>query len=124
MALGERLTELRNARNLTQIEVAEMLHMSRSTYAQYEVNRRIPEYNTLEKLADFYEVSLDYIVGRSDYRHIMKTGQSIFSNLDLSNTNSIAKIPMTYEGMSLTDDEKREFIAIVQGIFSVRRGSK
>lgn len=41
-----------------------MLHLSRGTYAQYEIDRRVPEYATLEKLADFFEVSIDYLVGR------------------------------------------------------------
>lgn len=62
--LGERLTRLRKSRKLTQQQVADMLHLSRGTYAQYEIDRRVPEYATLEKLADFFEVSIDYLVGR------------------------------------------------------------
>jgi transcriptional regulator with XRE-family HTH domain len=66
--LGERLVELRKERKLTQSDVAKRLHLTRSTYAQYEVDRRVPEYATLQKLADFYDVSIDYLVGRTDDR--------------------------------------------------------
>lgn len=67
--LGRRLTELRKEKKLTQTEIAEKLHMSRSTYAQYEVDRRVPEYATLEKIADFFDVSIDYVVGRTNERN-------------------------------------------------------
>lgn len=64
--LGDRLVELRKKRDLRQQDVADHLHITRSTYAQYEINRRVPEYATLEKLADFFEVSIDYLVGRDN----------------------------------------------------------
>lgn len=62
--LGERLIKLRKSRKLTQQQIADKLHLSRGTYAQYEIDRRVPEYATLEKMADFFEVSIDYLVGR------------------------------------------------------------
>lgn len=62
--LGERLVQLRKAKKLTQQQIADKLHLTRGTYAQYEINRRVPEYATLEKLADFFEVSIDFLVGR------------------------------------------------------------
>jgi transcriptional regulator with XRE-family HTH domain len=62
--LGERLAKLRKQRNLTQQQVADKIHISRATYAQYEIDRRVPEYLTLEKLADFFEETIDFLVGR------------------------------------------------------------
>lgn len=67
--LGRRLVELRKERKLTQADVAKRINISRSTYAQYELNLRVPEYATLQNLADFFEVALDYLVGRSDIRN-------------------------------------------------------
>ncbi|MDP5275269.1 helix-turn-helix domain-containing protein [Chengkuizengella axinellae] len=64
--LGDRLVALRKKLNLTQKDVSEKLDISRSTYAQYEINRRVPEFATLNRLADFYDVSLDYLVGRTN----------------------------------------------------------
>lgn len=62
--LGERLTKLRKQKKLTQQQVADKVLISRATYAQYEINRRVPEYLTLEKLADFFGESIDFLVGR------------------------------------------------------------
>jgi len=63
---AERLTKLRKAKKLTQQELADKLNISRATYAQYEIGRRKPDYETLEKLADYFNVSIDYLLGRTD----------------------------------------------------------
>lgn len=64
MLLGERLVKLRKEKKLTQQQVADKVLISRATYAQYEINRRVPEYLTLEKLADFFGETIDFLVGR------------------------------------------------------------
>lgn len=68
MTFGERITRLRKQRKWTQEDVAKKLNISRSAYAGYETNRRVPEYATLEKLADLFEISIDYLVGRDEDR--------------------------------------------------------
>lgn len=64
--LGKRLLYLRNKRALTQEELAKILCLSRSTYAQYEVDRRKPDYDTLQRIADYYKVSTDFLLGRTE----------------------------------------------------------
>lgn len=61
-----KLSELRYKHNLRQEDVAEIIGVSRSAYAMYELGNREMDYILLIKLADYYKVSLDYIVGRSD----------------------------------------------------------
>ncbi len=58
------LKELRKKRNMTQIQVANFLNIPLTTYSSYEINKSIPNIYTLIKLADFYNVSLDELVGR------------------------------------------------------------
>ncbi|MDQ7092212.1 helix-turn-helix transcriptional regulator [Desulfosporosinus sp. PR] len=64
--LGKRLLYLRNKHRLTQEELAKILCMSRSTYAQYEVDRRKPDYDTLQRIADYFKVSTDFLLGRTE----------------------------------------------------------
>lgn len=64
--LGKRLLYLRNKHELTQVELAKIFSMSRSTYAQYEVDRRKPDYDTLQKIADYFKVSTDFLLGRTE----------------------------------------------------------
>ncbi len=66
MSFSERLKELRTSRNLTQKQVYEAVDMSAIGYQRYEYGDREPAYQKLLALADFFDVSLDYLAGRSD----------------------------------------------------------
>lgn len=69
--IGERLKTLREEKKLTQQEVAEKLGISRGRYSQYELNSRLPDYDLLIKIADFFGVTVDYLVGfteKKDHR--------------------------------------------------------
>ena len=66
MSFDKRLKELRLSRNLTQKQVYESIDMSAIGYQRYEYGDREPAYKNLIALADFFDVSLDYLVGRSD----------------------------------------------------------
>ncbi|MBP3950301.1 helix-turn-helix domain-containing protein [Bacillus suaedae] len=64
--LSSRLSALRKNRNLTQADQAKVLGIARTTYAMYEQGNREPDYDTLKKLADFFDVDTDYLLGRTD----------------------------------------------------------
>jgi putative nucleotidyltransferase with HDIG domain len=64
----ERLKALRKEVDLTQDKLAAKLNYSRSTIAQYESGKRIPSNNFLIKVANFFEVSLDYLMGLTNIR--------------------------------------------------------
>lgn len=61
-----RLRELREQRNLTQIRLSIELHMSQNTISRYESEQREADYKTLIMFADFFNVSLDYLLGRTN----------------------------------------------------------
>ncbi len=58
------LKELRRKSNLTQEEMSKMLNLGSSTYKNYENNVTEPSIETLIKLADFYHITIDELVGR------------------------------------------------------------
>lgn len=60
-----KLKELRKQNNKTQQDLATYLNIARSTYNGYELENNEPNLDTLIKLADFYNVTLDYLVGRN-----------------------------------------------------------
>lgn len=66
MFFSERLVFLRKDRNLTQKQVYDAVGMSAIGYQRYEYGEREPAYQKLLALADYFDVSLDYLVGRSD----------------------------------------------------------
>ena len=61
----EILSELRKDRHLTQRQMAEVLHVSMGTISNYETGRYAPSYDTLIKLADYFDVTTDYLLGRT-----------------------------------------------------------
>lgn len=63
--IGERLKELRTKRNLTIAQTAEALGMNANTYAKYERNERDVSTEGLCKIAEFYNVSADFLLGRA-----------------------------------------------------------
>ena len=63
------LKELREDTNLTQLEVAEKLSLTRQTISRYETGDIEPPISTLIKLADLYNCSLDYLTGRTKERY-------------------------------------------------------
>ena len=62
--IGKKLRELRQAEGLTQQELSKRIGVSRVNYTRYETDASRPDYETLIKIADFYDVSLDEIFDR------------------------------------------------------------
>jgi transcriptional regulator with XRE-family HTH domain len=62
----EQLKKLRKERDLTQKQVSDALKIQRATYTRYEIGEREPDNKTLNKLADFYDVTTDYLLERTN----------------------------------------------------------
>ena len=64
--VAARMKSLRKDRGLTQKQVADFLAINMRTYQYYEADDHRPDIETLMALADFYGVTIDYLVGRTD----------------------------------------------------------
>ena len=85
------LKELRIQRKLTQKEVADFLQISRSAYTNYETDKREPDRETLLKLSEYFDVSVDYLMdserkGSTINFNLKKFEDSLFTGLPLSKT--------------------------------------
>lgn len=63
----ERLIEQRKLNKVTQRELAEYLQIAQPSYIRYENGTSEPSLENLVKLADFFDVSIDYLLGRTEY---------------------------------------------------------
>jgi len=124
--LGERLKRARERKGLSQIDVFKKININNKTLSRYEAGGSEPDVDNLVKLANLYEVSIDYLVGRTDNPKMQfsKEERFIYDKLDLTDEEIMNQVDMYYDGMKLTEQEKKEFLAIARGIFSVRRASK
>ena len=68
MTLGERLIRLRQDKNIKQIDAAKDLRISNVVLNRYEKDERVPDKDMLKTIADYYVCSLDFLLGRTDYR--------------------------------------------------------
>lgn len=64
---SERLKELRTGKNLSQKQLAEILQTTNSSVCDWECGRTEPSLSTVVRIADFFDVSCDYLLGRADY---------------------------------------------------------
>ena len=64
----ERIRNLRIDGGYTQKQIAEYLHIKQNTYSQYEIGVLNYPIDVLIQLADFYDVSVDYLLGRTDMK--------------------------------------------------------
>ena len=62
----QRIRDLREDRDLSQEEIAQYLNIKQNTYSRYETNDRTMPLDIMGQLADFYNTSVDYLMGRTD----------------------------------------------------------
>lgn len=67
-----RLKELRQGKNISQLKLALDLSMNQNTISRYETGEREADYKTLIKIADYFNVSIDYLLERTDNPKINK----------------------------------------------------
>lgn len=68
--MQNRIKDLRENHDLTQSDISKILHISQVAYSYYEIGKRSIPIETLIKLADFYDVSIDYILNRTNIKEI------------------------------------------------------
>lgn len=65
-SLGSRIKGLRKENNISQKEFAAKMGVSNVVLSRYESDERKPDYDVLQQIADYFEVTLDYLLGRTD----------------------------------------------------------
>ncbi len=65
--VGERIKSLRTEKNLSQESLAKKIQSNQKQISKWELNKIEPNIDALSRLADYFEVSVDYLIGRADY---------------------------------------------------------
>lgn len=82
-----RLRKLIHDKNITQDVLAQQINKSRQTVSQYVNGESEPVYTTLVKIADFFQVSTDYLLGRTNTKSVSGTEQAVIAYTGLSEDN-------------------------------------
>lgn len=91
--IGTRIKKLREESGLSQKELAEKLNIANSTLSQYETGQRVPSDDIKIKIADTFQTTIDYLLGRTD-----KPNQE----------NKIHTVAAHHEGEEYTEEEKED----------------
>lgn len=92
----ERLKKLRKEGKLTQKDIATFLNISQPAYQQFESGKKKMNLETMEKLADYFNVSTDYLLGKTDFPDL-----DLEVDIDNAIDNSVA-----YDGTPITDNDR------------------
>lgn len=87
--LGDKLYELRHSQNLSQEDIASKFYVKKNTWCQYERNIRRPDIDLLKQIANYFNISIDYLLGTTEIKYDPK--DPILTNIisiyqELSNT--------------------------------------
>jgi transcriptional regulator with XRE-family HTH domain len=114
--LGERLKKLRESRGLSQEDFASKFDLAQTTIGMYERGMREPNLEKLNQFATFYNVSIDYLVGRTDNpaKEYKPATRELLDMLHLSDDEIFEKGPHTIDGKILTKDEFKHIITAIR----------
>ena len=118
MGFSDRLKKLRNEKGISQEELADILDINRTSVVHYENNEnRIPRNKRLQEIADFFNVSVDYLLDRTDERI---TPQERLLLIDVDHNLSIEelrkKYKLTIDGKPATEKEIEGAIAFIRSL--------
>lgn len=108
-----RLKELRKEIKYTQRDVANHLGITQPAYANYENGSRQADYDTLNKLADLFNVSVDYILGRTDDRQPNNSLDEQLEGVDFA---------LYGETKELSDAQKQDVLKFIKFLKSKDEG--
>lgn len=111
---GKRLKHLRTSRNLRQDQLAEKLGIAPSTVGAYERDTREPNFEILIKMADIFNVSLDYMFCRTEDT---RTTQLALTEDSKDLREFLIKNVVLFNGTELSTQDKQRILDVLIGLF-------
>jgi len=112
---AQRLKSLREELGYLQKELAAKLDISRSTLGSWESGNRVPELGTAQILADFFNVSVDYLLGRTDNRSTLLPPKEEKKPKDLQ--KFLDQQEIMFDGVPITEDDKAKVRKALEIVF-------
>lgn len=97
MSIGNRIADLRTNNHMSQFQLAKVLGIGTSTLGMYETNKRKPSPKVLNKIADYFDVSTDYLLGR----------KSKADRVHNATVDEALGTIMSFEGQPVTEHDKK-----------------
>lgn len=115
----KRLKSLRKEHEKNQLDIAEVLNVTRATISAYETDKIMPPYDKLKILADYFNVSVEYLTGQDDVKgsdskiDVTQSLRELLNQLTNSNEN------ITIDGVELDENSKELLINSIENSFKM-----
>jgi len=111
----DRLSKLRTSKGLTHQEMADMLGITRQAYSNYEGGKREPDHKTLKKLAEFFMISTDYLLGS-------ETNGKVPSWANAKDKRDFKKMleeddDLMFDGVPIEEEDRQRIKDVLTGLF-------
>ncbi|EQF23650.1 helix-turn-helix family protein [Clostridioides difficile CD160] len=120
---GNRLKNLRSEKRITGEEFGKILNVTKVAVSNWESDRRFPDQDTLKNIADYFDVSIDYLLCRSNTRNIINDGvnttTTAFDIIENSDANKKVKELMK-KIYSLNDDDRSAIEKIIDNAYIIK----
>jgi len=107
--LAKRLRELRIEKSLSQSDIAKIVGVSQQAIGNYESGTRTPDPDTIIKLANFFSVTTDYLLGLAD---ISKHQIDEISNVEIEEL--LKKSNVQFDGVPLDEEDKEDLLEFIK----------
>lgn len=109
----DRLKSLRLEASLTQKQIAEKLNITQQAYQAWESGKRRPGEETIKKFATFFNVTTDYLLGKTNIKKEIPEGEELERELDKAIDNSVG-----FEGEPVSDRDRETIKRVLREYFS------
>ncbi|MCC0627461.1 MULTISPECIES: helix-turn-helix domain-containing protein [unclassified Clostridioides] len=120
---GNRLKNLRSEKRITGEEFGKILNVTKVAVSNWESDRRFPDQDTLKNIADYFDVSIDYLLCRSNVRNTINdevnTTNTTFDIIENSDANKKVK-ELVKKIYSLNDDDRNAIEKMIDNAYIVK----
>lgn len=118
MTVGTRIAELRSQAHMSQFQLAKVLKIGTSTLGMYETGKREPSPKVLKRIADYFDVSTDYLLGRTEAKHYYDLTEKEKSDIGVQAEKLMQGIEsghdLNFYGEPATEEQKSRLLIAVQ----------
>jgi len=114
--IGKRIKQLRQEHGLTQQEFASLFNLNDSTISLYENDRRMPEYSIIIKIADHFNVTADWLLGRVSDKDLVKLEEDYIPKELLNVGVEYLKLAKEMSDKNIPPEDIRKIIAAINAL--------
>ena len=117
-SIGFKISELRKSANMSQFQLAKVLDIATSTLGMYETGKREPSLKVMQRIADYFNVTTDYLLGRPE-----KKDDDTKSN-DIDDLDKMIDNARSFGGKQMTENDREIIKAYLKGFYDNKNQGK